>query len=414
MWESRTHRPRVRGQDADAIQQVLEMTIDPPSRVNGDVPVDFDRIVMRALDRDPARRYPTAKQLAVDVEEVLRKRAYGGKNDRIARYMQETFKDHIEARQKLVHEVASKGSASAEVLDAAFAREVASGSPHAALSGPRRRPDPTFGAFPALQPPAPPAWEANAETVISGPPIMDEADVEPTATTTTTTATPRELRRVALDELRRRLDQLRRLLAPRRNRQIAAAGGGALLLLIIVVAHCAGHGASPGPVASVRAPIAAPIDAAIGVAVALAPPTAVAPPVDAAAPAAVEPAKIDAAAPRAGSAAVVAIAVVNATPHGEPHHAAEHRPVHRDKASADALYRQGVQAYVKGDSRQALELLQRAREVDPDYAPAWRVLGKVYERIGNTGAAKSAYLRYLSLAPRAPDAAQIRATMEHL
>src|SRR5262245_9444217 len=121
MWEALTLRRLFRGgNDNETMKQVLEMAIQPPSKVNGDVPPEYDAIVLRALEREPARRHLTAKELAVELEELLRKRGYGAKNDKVARYMQETFKAHIEARKKLVHEVASKGAASVEVLDAAF------------------------------------------------------------------------------------------------------------------------------------------------------------------------------------------------------------------------------------------------------------------------------------------------------
>jgi hypothetical protein len=68
--------------------------------------------------------------MAADLEEVLRKEGYGGKNERIAKYMQATFKAHIDARKRLLQEVSSKGRASADVLEAAFDDPMlASGSP---------------------------------------------------------------------------------------------------------------------------------------------------------------------------------------------------------------------------------------------------------------------------------------------
>ena len=76
------------------------------------------------------------RKLSDAIEDVLLKRGYGARNDRIAKYMQDTFKDHIEARKKLVQEVVSKGSASAETVDAAFAPAVM--SPISVAFGPFR------------------------------------------------------------------------------------------------------------------------------------------------------------------------------------------------------------------------------------------------------------------------------------
>ena len=131
LWESLTLKRLFKGgNDSDTMRQVLESEIPPPSKINSDLLPAFDVIVMRALQRDPEQRYPTAKEMANDLEELLRQQGYGGKNDRIAKYMQATFKAHIDARKQLLQEVSSKGGASADVLEAAFDDPMlASGSP---------------------------------------------------------------------------------------------------------------------------------------------------------------------------------------------------------------------------------------------------------------------------------------------
>ena len=63
---------------------------------------------------------------------------------------------------------------------------------------------------------------------------------------------------------------------------------------------------------------------------------------------------------------------------------------------------------MKGDARGALALLQKARAAKPGFAPTWRTLGLVYEKLGDKTASKSAFQRYLTLVPNAPDAATIR------
>src|SRR4051812_42000370 len=176
MWEALTLKRLFRGgNDSETMKQVLEMAIQAPSKVNADIPPEYDPIVLRALERDPSKRYMSAKELAVEIEELLRKRGYGAKNDKVARYMQETFKGHIDARKKLVQEVVSKGTASVEVLDAAFNQpEVASGSPAtpggvgADFSMKYRRMTPATG-IPVLGK----AWaDASGKTEISAPPVM--------------------------------------------------------------------------------------------------------------------------------------------------------------------------------------------------------------------------------------------------
>jgi Tfp pilus assembly protein PilF len=83
-------------------------------------------------------------------------------------------------------------------------------------------------------------------------------------------------------------------------------------------------------------------------------------------------------------------------------------------ADAEALYKEGVQAMVRGDSKASIAALTKATRVRPGYAPAWRALGQVYKKTGEKGQAKAAFQRYLSIAPNAADAPQIRDQIKSL
>jgi tetratricopeptide (TPR) repeat protein len=52
----------------------------------------------------------------------------------------------------------------------------------------------------------------------------------------------------------------------------------------------------------------------------------------------------------------------------------------------------------------ALSRFQEALKTDPHYAPAYRELGKVYERMGQPQKALDAYRKYLDELPSAQDA----------
>jgi len=408
MWEALTLKRLFRGgNDADTMRQVLESTIQPPSKVNGDVPPEYDAIVMRALDRDPARRHLTAKEMAVEIEELLRKRGYGAKNDRVAKYMQETFRSHIDARKSLVQEVVSKGHASAEVLDAAFSMaELAQGTPGrsstefssqfmkavVAAAGTSDSGKTEVGK---------PPWETS-ETVVSAPPIIDEAG---DATVIGGPHMPVGGLRGLVHELRARVQAI--LADPAKKRiAIAALAGAALFGIILAIALSGGKKHPPVQVAE-----AGSDTGSSAAAIAVPPPPVV---VDAAV--APPPVVVDAA---IDPAIVIEHPGTEHPEHpehpgtehpGTPHHP----PTPSGGGEAQALYKQGVQLFVKGDAKGALATLLKSKAANAGYAPTWRVLGQVYRKLGDNGSAKNAFLRYLTLAPKASDAATVREQINQL
>jgi serine/threonine-protein kinase len=408
MWEALTLKRLFRGgNDADTMKQVLSLVIQAPSKINPDVPPELDPIVMRALDRDPTKRQATAKEMSVAIEDVLLKRGYGARNDRIAKYMQDTFKDHIEARKKLVQEVVSKGSASAETVDAAFAPavQIASGSPRAtrgdfSVVTPLPRRDSFANMVPLVA--APPSGPSNVvpdafsdqnkpteispsifdgATEIAPPPIQDpELAIEKPVTGT---GQPSKIVTV--------MDWIEDIAMDKRKRTIAyaIAAGAVLLLAIVLIAKCAGgghHAAAPPPDAAVAPPIEVDAAAAVAIDAAIA---EVEVPIDAAPP---EP-------PVPGDAGVAEVThphVVPVVP----------------RVNADAQFQRAFQAFVKGDAKGALALLKLNRLQNPNHAASWRLLGQVYKKLGDPPMAKASFKRYLALSPNAPDAAAIKKELE--
>ncbi len=84
------------------------------------------------------------------------------------------------------------------------------------------------------------------------------------------------------------------------------------------------------------------------------------------------------------------------------------------KSGAEQAYRQGLQLFMRGDTSGAARALRTSLGASPNYAPAWRALGLVFEKTGDTDQARTAFKRYLQLAPSANDAQQIRNRLEKL
>jgi eukaryotic-like serine/threonine-protein kinase len=388
LWEALTLKRLFKGgNDSDTMRQVLDSAIPIPSQVNGDVLADFDPIVMRSLQRDPEERYPTAKAMAADLEEVLRKQQYGGKNDKIAKYMQATFDAHISARKKLLQEVSSKGGASSEVLEAAFDDQVvASGSPVSSgeFSVRFRRGTAEMTA----------EGTPRRSAAMSSVPVVDypraTADDLPR-----TLSPPPEDSPTMLDQP---VAQPGLVPAIGRRRLILAIAGlvAAAVAIVVAVLVMRGDdeptGGDQPRSADFLADAADPADAAV------------APPIDAP--------EVDASEPSAtgsGSGDDAGSDFIDMPPDRAGSAAKKARP-----ADAAALTKSGIQAYLRGDPRGALALFKRSLQLNQGYAPTWRGIGAAYEKLGDRGSAKAAYQRYLNLVPNAADAAGIRTKLENL
>jgi serine/threonine-protein kinase len=404
LWEALTLRRLFKGgNDHDTMRQVLESEILPPSSINGEVPAAFDAIVMRALDRDPAKRYATAKEMAQDLEEVLRKQGYGGRNDQIAKYMQLTFKEHIVARKKLLQEVSSKGRASADVLEAAFHDALPAINTSGEFSVRFRR---GSGEMTAEGTPQSQGHHAMPHQPNSNPGI---AYPRASAEDISAFQTPGHPMPVAPPtfEPRTSLQAL-----PGRSKRIYVSVAVAALGIAIVLALVMSgrkHTAVPATSSDAQVLTEETIPGLPG-------------PIQAGPGSSVEPgsaagASVDAGASAAGSGSGEDLGsdVIEMNPDTGSDTTPRSRPVQKvEKPNVEALYKTGLQAFVHGDTKTALASFKRAQQANPGYAPTWRGLGMVHERLGDKASAKSAFQRYLQLAPGAGDADQIKARLDQL
>src|SRR5262249_3322561 len=68
LYECLTGRPPFRGPNAaQTLAQVLTRPVQPPRELRADVPPPLEAICLKCLEKDPARRYPTAGEMADDL-----------------------------------------------------------------------------------------------------------------------------------------------------------------------------------------------------------------------------------------------------------------------------------------------------------------------------------------------------------
>jgi len=86
------------GATLDRLRRICADPIAPPGVSRSDVPPELDRIVLRALARDPGQRPPTAEALCLELEAVLTAKPTAGRAA-MADYLEELFgKAHVLAR----------------------------------------------------------------------------------------------------------------------------------------------------------------------------------------------------------------------------------------------------------------------------------------------------------------------------
>jgi hypothetical protein len=72
LWEFAALRPLFqRDAQGETVYAVLSDPIPPPSSVRSGVPVGLDAIILRALERDPDRRFQTARELSQSLSELI-------------------------------------------------------------------------------------------------------------------------------------------------------------------------------------------------------------------------------------------------------------------------------------------------------------------------------------------------------
>jgi len=390
-WEALTLQRLFKGKtDAETMKMVVELEVPAPSTINPEIPSDFDPIILRALARDPEKRYATAKSFALDLEGVLRKCGYAGKNDRIASYMERAFAAQLSVRERLVAEL-SAGRTSKATIDAVR---------NAASTGPAT--------------PVPGMITREVSDGIPSHPDLRAADAQERgdASVARRRESIRDLQEWVDDERRRRALPWWQRYAP------WLAGAAVLLVLVLIVVRCSGtdvprRGASTQPdqpviVVAVDAAIVDPAvvavdaaesvsdDAEVGTAIELAiEPTDEPEPTPKPPPTKPPPKPLR---PTTGAG--------SATP----------PPIDRSvPRTAEALTRLGFEQLRRSDNKAAFESLSQATKLNASYAPGWYGLGRAYEAVGSRrGPPVSAYQRYLSLAPSGPYAADARARVKQL
>ncbi|MDL1871712.1 PEGA domain-containing protein [Deltaproteobacteria bacterium PRO3] len=92
LWEMLTGRRLFKKKsNPETIDAVQAMTVFPPSAYRNEIPSDLDEIVMRALERDPQRRYAAAADMSLDLTKFLLRHYPEFKPTQVGDFLKEIF-----------------------------------------------------------------------------------------------------------------------------------------------------------------------------------------------------------------------------------------------------------------------------------------------------------------------------------
>jgi len=178
LWEALAHERLFDAATDDARKAaVLEREIQAPSGHNANVPAELDAICKKALDRDPANRYQSAKVMAAEISAVLDDAGYPDSNEQITSYLATAFPGGA----------ASASSTAGASLAAKLASAPASPAPAATTPASRQQLNMTMHGMAPIREPAKTepakAEPAKAEPVKAEPaaPIVAAAKPGPSA-----------------------------------------------------------------------------------------------------------------------------------------------------------------------------------------------------------------------------------------
>lgn len=101
LWSALTGRSLFRGDtDAETMRRVLSLEVPAPSQVGLAPPAVFDAIILRALERDPERRFPTAAAMAEALREAALSAGLLGAPTQVARWVKESFEAQLAERRR--------------------------------------------------------------------------------------------------------------------------------------------------------------------------------------------------------------------------------------------------------------------------------------------------------------------------
>ena len=88
------------------LKQIIDERIYPPSYFREEIPPEVEAILMRALEKDRKNRYQNAREMQLDIHQVLSKSEFSPSSAHLAAFMEQMFSKELAQEQKFLAEAA--------------------------------------------------------------------------------------------------------------------------------------------------------------------------------------------------------------------------------------------------------------------------------------------------------------------
>ena len=86
--------------DLDIMNQIIDGRIYPPSYFRDEIPARVEEIIMRALHKDRKKRYQSAQEMQMDIDDFLAQNEFTPSNMHLANFLKQQFKNELEEEQE--------------------------------------------------------------------------------------------------------------------------------------------------------------------------------------------------------------------------------------------------------------------------------------------------------------------------
>ncbi len=102
LWELATGtRLYKKSSELMILKEITEGVVTPPRQVNQQIPAELEAIILKALEKDPDKRFQDALQMHLALEEFLKNQGLTSSTVHLAAFMRELFKDKLDNLRKI-------------------------------------------------------------------------------------------------------------------------------------------------------------------------------------------------------------------------------------------------------------------------------------------------------------------------